>query len=65
MKIRFKVVTGEEYTLSREVYGGSAPLDQTKATVQLGFLLTKVAYFTSDQGEVISAQHIVSAHVEP
>ena len=66
MKICFKVVTGDEYTLSRQVYGGTAPLvDETDASVQLGFVLTKVAYFKSDQGEFISASHIVSAHIEP
>ena len=65
MKICFKLVTGENYTLSHEVYGGNEPLDEARAVVQIGFILTKMAYFVCDQGEAISAQHIVSAHVEP
>lgn len=66
MKICFKLVTGETYTLSHEIYGGSEPFYEAGiAEVQIGFLLTKVAYFICDQGEFISAQHIVSAHVEP
>lgn len=65
MKIRFKLVTGDEYTISNEVCGGDKPLDEMKARVQLVCLMTKVAHFVCDQGEVISAQHIVSAHIEP
>jgi|GEM_PF-3750859 len=65
MKIRFKMVTGDEYTISHEVCGGNQPLDERKANVQLIQLLTKVAYFVCDQGESIAAQHIVSAHIEP
>lgn len=63
MRIHFKVVTGEEYTLSNEVYGGSAPLDEKKAFIQLSFLLSQVVSFTCDQGYAIAARHIVSAYV--
>ena len=66
MKICFKMVTGETYTLSNKVYARPEPLrDEVDAKVEIGSILTKMAYFVCDQGEYISCQHIVSAHIEP
>lgn len=66
MKICFKMVTGDTYTLSNTVYVGSEPLgDVVNAQVELSFILTKMAFFVCDQGEYISCKHIVSAHIEP
>ncbi len=65
MKICFKMVTGDTYTLSHEVYASSRPFDKAGAEIEISFILTKMAFFVCDQGEYISCQHIVSAHIEP
>jgi hypothetical protein len=63
-KIHFKVVTGEEFTISRSFYGAQGPMETLQdASVQMSFLLTKPAIGT-DQGKTVNVQQIVYEWIE-
>jgi hypothetical protein len=65
VKINFKMVNGEEFSIDHEVYAGSAPLkDRKDASVQLSLLMKELLYFTSDQGKIVVVKHIVTAWIE-
>lgn len=64
-KIHLKMSTGEEFTVSREFYGGSGPMrDRKSAEVQMGFILTKLAALGTDQGVTVNVSQIVYEWVE-
>ena len=62
-KIQFVMDSGKEHTLSRQVYGGSGPLDEIKASSQLSLATEKLRYFTVDDGAIIFAEHISEARI--
>jgi hypothetical protein len=64
-KIHFKVVTGEEFTISRSFYGAEGPMETLQnASVQMSFLLTKMAAIGTDQGKTVNVQQIVYEWIE-
>lgn len=64
-KIHVKVVTGETFTISNSFYGAQGPMATLKdATVQMSFLLTKMATVTSDQGKTLNVSQIVYEWIE-
>jgi hypothetical protein len=63
-KIHFKVVTGEEFTISNAFYGAQGPMDAGDARVQMSFLLTKMAAIGTDQGKTVNVTQIVYEWIE-
>lgn len=57
--IRFKVSTGEEFSVSNAFYGASGPMGVQDANVQASFLLTKLVSITTDQGYTVNTSQIV------
>lgn len=64
-KIHLKVTTGEEFTISNAFYGDTGPLtDRNKASVQMSFIITKLATIGTDQGRVVNTTQIVYQWIE-
>jgi len=65
MKIIFKMKNGEEYSLSKQIYGASGAFpDRTHASTQLNLITEKLRFFTADDGTVIFCKHISNAWIE-
>lgn len=64
-KIHLKVVTGDEFTISKAFYGAEGPLTDLKtAQVQMSFILTKLAAIGTDQGKTVNVSQIVYEWIE-
>ena len=63
--IHLKVVTGEEFTITNKVYGGSGPLEDLKdAQVQARLLVKELVAVPTDQGKTVNVAQIVYHWIE-
>ena len=59
-KIRIKMSSGEEFTISNSFYGAEGPMETRRdAEVQASFIFTKMAALGTDQGPTVNVAHIV------
>ena len=64
-RIHVKIVTGEEFTISRSFYGDAKPMPTRRdAEIQMSFLLTKMATISTDQGKTLNVAQIVYEWIE-